>query len=163
MCNCNNKILNTKKLYIKIKELKTKNKKIVFTNGCFDLLHIGHICLFKKAKKLGDILIVAINSDKSLKHIKGNCRPIIKDVYRARILASLIYIDYVTVFNEYTPKKILKKINPNILIKGNEYKTSDIIGREYARKIYKFNMIKNISTTKIIKSIITKYKQTKSI
>jgi D-beta-D-heptose 7-phosphate kinase/D-beta-D-heptose 1-phosphate adenosyltransferase len=158
MCNYNNKILNKKKLYIKIKELKIKNKKIVFTNGCFDLLHIGHIYLFKKAKHLGDVLVVAINSDKSLKHIKGNNRPITKDIYRAKILVSLIYIDYVIIFNEYTPKNILKKIKPDILIKGDEYKTSNIIGKEYAKKIYRLNMIKNISTTKIIKSIIDKYK-----
>ncbi|MDR2425735.1 MAG: adenylyltransferase/cytidyltransferase family protein [Endomicrobium sp.] len=138
-------------------ELKKQGKKIVFTNGCFDLVHLGHTSLFEKAKTLGDVLIVAINSDKSLAKLKGSKRPLVCEKDRAKLLLALKPVDYVVVFSEDTPKEILNKLKPDILVKGGDYKLENIAGREYAKKVYRYPLVKGKSTTNLINLIVKRY------
>ncbi|MDR3243800.1 MAG: adenylyltransferase/cytidyltransferase family protein [Elusimicrobiota bacterium] len=152
-----NRALTKKEADILCKKLKKEGKKIVFTNGCFDLLHLGHISLFQKAKSLGDFLIAAINSDKSLKSLKGSKRPLVRQNDRAKILLSLKAIDAVIVFGEQTPYELLKLLKPDILVKGADYKIKDIIGAEFVKKVYRFPFIKDRSTTNLINLIIERY------
>ncbi|HAM38803.1 MAG TPA: D-glycero-beta-D-manno-heptose 1-phosphate adenylyltransferase [Elusimicrobia bacterium] len=134
-------------------KLKNSGRKIVFTNGCFDILHIGHIKLLKKAKSFGDILILGLNSDSSVKTIKGNSRPIIPDKERAEILGSLCMVDYIVKFSESTPYELIKKIKPNILVKGSDWKSGEIIGSEFAKKVVRIPLLKGHSTTDIIQKL----------
>lgn len=140
-----------------LSKLKKQNKTIVFTNGCFDLLHLGHVRLFQTAKSLGDVLVVAINSDKSLKRLKGPNRPLVGQKARAQFLSALEPIDFVTIFGEDTPKEILRELEPDILVKGGDYKTSEIVGREYVKKVVRFPILKGQSTTGLIKKIVERY------
>lgn len=153
----NNKICSTCEIIKVVEKLKKENKKIVFTNGCFDLLHIGHVSLFQKAKTLGDVLIVAINSDASLAQLKGPKRPLVPQTDRTQILAALSYIDYVVVFNEQTPCELLSKLKPDILVKGGDYKIEDIVGKEFVKEVYRYPLVEGKSTTKLIKLIIERY------
>jgi glycerol-3-phosphate cytidylyltransferase len=143
-----------------IDKLKSENKTIIFTNGCFDILHSGHINYLARAKELGDILIVAVNSDASVKRLKGKERPINNLNDRMFLLASLCFIDYVTFFEEDTPNEIIKKIQPNIHVKGGDYKIEELPEKEiiesYGGKIVILPFIKGYSTT----SLISKMKST---
>jgi len=114
--------------YSSINKLKTNRKKIVFTNGCFDLLHVGHIRYLSQAKKLGDFLIVGLNSDRSVKMLKGNDRPINSFEDRATLLSALKSVDLVIMFEEQTPENLIKEIVPDILVKGGDYKIEEIVG-----------------------------------
>ena len=116
------------------KKLKEEGKKVVFTNGCFDILHAGHVDYLSKAKSEGDILIVALNSDNSVKRIKGLSRPIINENERAFILNSLEAVDYVTLFDEDTPEEIINQLIPDVLVKGADWSIENIIGREIVEK-----------------------------
>ncbi|MDR2645257.1 MAG: adenylyltransferase/cytidyltransferase family protein [Endomicrobium sp.] len=149
--------LTRKEMKSEVARLQKAGKKVVFTNGCFDLLHLGHVSLFKKAKSMGDVLIVAINSDKSLRCLKGPKRPLVGEKDRAKLLLSLKPVDYVIVFNEHTPKEILSEIRPDILVKGGDYKLSEIIGREFVKKVYRFPFVKGKSTTNLINLIMERY------
>lgn len=144
-----------------IKSLKREGKKIVFTNGCFDIIHPGHIKLLKKAKSLGDILIVGLNKDKSISKLKGKNRPIMKEKYRAEILASFEMVDFVVLFGEETPEKLIKEIKPLILVKGADYKNKKVVEKEivekYGGKIVFCPLVKNCSTSLIIKKIKEKF------
>ena len=111
-----------------IKNIKHKRKKIVFTNGCFDLLHVGHIRYLNQAKKLGDFLIIGLNSDKSVKEIKGENRPINSFKDRAILLTALNSVDLVIMFEEQTPENLIKDIIPDVLVKGGDYDIKDIVG-----------------------------------
>ena len=153
----NQKICSRKKITEVVKKLKQQKKKIVFTNGCFDLLHIGHVSLFQKAKTLGDVLIVAINSDKSLAGLKGPKRPLVPQTDRTKLLAALSCIDYVVVFGEQTPYELLSKLKPDILVKGGDYKIQDIVGREFVKKVYSYPLVEGKSTTNLIKLIVQRY------
>jgi len=133
--------------------LKKKGKRIVFTNGCFDLLHPGHLKSFADAKRHGDILVVAINSDKSVKKIKGPTRPVIDEKGRAAMVAALEIVDYVTIFSEETPYELIKLLRPNILAKGGDWKLDQIIGREFVDKVVRIVLKPGFSTTNIIKKI----------
>jgi len=152
-----NKISNLNSLKNKIIKLKIKKKIIVMTNGCFDILHAGHVKLLKESKNLGDILIVAVNSDKSIKINKGSRRPfnILND--RLMVLNSISYVEYIITFNSKTPEKLYKSIMPNILTKGDEYKSKNVIGSKYVLqnngKIIFIGMKKNRSTTSILNKI----------
>ncbi|MDR1195302.1 MAG: adenylyltransferase/cytidyltransferase family protein [Endomicrobium sp.] len=146
-----------KEMQKEIAKLKKQGKKIVFTNGCFDLVHLGHTSLFEKAKTLGDILIVAINSDKSMSRLKGPKRPLVCEKDRAKLLLALKPVDYVVVFGEDTPKEILSELTPDILVKGGDYKLQDIIGREYVKKVYRYPFVKGKSTTNLIDLIVKRY------
>jgi D-beta-D-heptose 7-phosphate kinase/D-beta-D-heptose 1-phosphate adenosyltransferase len=149
--------LTRKEMKSEIARLQKAGKKIVFTNGCFDLLHLGHVTLFKKAKSMGDILIVAINSDKSLRCLKSLKRPLVGEKDRAKLLLSLKPVDYVIVFNEHTPKEILKELCPDILVKGANYKLSEIIGKKFVKKVYRVPFVKGKSTTTLINLIVKRY------
>jgi D-beta-D-heptose 7-phosphate kinase/D-beta-D-heptose 1-phosphate adenosyltransferase len=153
----NKKICSIKQLVEIIKHLKAKKKKIVFTNGCFDLIHIGHVSLFQKAKTLGDVLIVAINSDKSLANLKGPKRPLVPQKDRTKLLAAITAIDYVVVFNEQTPFELLSKLKPDVLVKGGDYKIEDIVGREFVKKVYRYPLVEGKSTSNLIKLIVERY------
>jgi D-beta-D-heptose 7-phosphate kinase/D-beta-D-heptose 1-phosphate adenosyltransferase len=149
--------LTRKEMKFEVVKLQKAGKKIAFTNGCFDLLHLGHVSLFKKAKSMGDVLIVAINSDKSLRCLKGPKRPLVGQKDRAKLLLSLKPVDYVVVFNEHTPKEILSELRPDILIKGGDYKLSEIVGIEFVKKVYRFPFVKAKSTTNLINLIVERY------
>ncbi|MCK5547442.1 MAG: D-glycero-beta-D-manno-heptose 1-phosphate adenylyltransferase, partial [Thermoplasmata archaeon] len=123
-------ILDRTELVEKVNELKRRGLKIVFTNGCFDLIHAGHVFLFKEARKMGDILIVALNSDSSIRNLKGVSRPVFKESDRCQIIASIRYVDFVTVFSEPTPTELLEKLLPDVLVKGGDYDHDGIVGHE---------------------------------
>ena len=126
-----NNVLKNSSLDIFFSKIRSENKKIVFTNGCFDIIHPGHIHVLSQAKLLGDILVVGLNSDKSVKNLKGKERPLVNESDRAKILLSIKYVDYVTIFDESTPKDIIKKIKPDTLVKGGDYKVNDIVGSKF--------------------------------
>ena len=136
--------------------LRQKGQKIIFTNGCFDILHAGHVKYLEAAKDLGDKLIVGINSDQSVKKLKGKNRPLNKLEHRAKVLASLRCVDAVVVFGDITPIKLISAVKPNILVKGGDYKIKEIVGYEevikFGGKVLTIPLVKGISTTKIIQT-----------
>ena len=140
------------------KSLRQKGQKIIFTNGCFDILHAGHIEYLEAARELGDKLIVGINSDKSVKNLKGKNRPLNKLEHRAKVLASLKCVDAVVVFGDKTPIKLILAVKPDILVKGGDYKINEIVGYEEVvksgGKVMTIPLVKGISTTKIIEKMI---------
>lgn len=142
----------------KIKSL-SKNKDIVFTNGCFDILHSAHIKLLKFSKKQGNILIVGLNSDNSIKRLKGSMRPINNIHERSTILAQFDFVDYIIIFDADTPLNLLKNLNPGVLVKGGDYKKEQIIGAEYADNVVLFNFIENKSSSLVIKKICQQEQQ----
>jgi rfaE bifunctional protein nucleotidyltransferase chain/domain len=149
-------IIKINNLLEKIKLFRKNGKKIVFTNGCFDIIHNGHIRVFKKCRSLGDIVIVGLNSDSSVRRLKGPKRPINNQKDRAEVVDSIRYVDYVVIFNELTPYKIIKMIKPDFLVKGGDYKKDEVVGREFAGKVVIVKMLKGRSTTKIIEKILDK-------
>lgn len=136
---------------------KNKIKKIIFTNGCFDILHAGHVNLIKSIKKKfkDDYLVIGLNSDRSVKKIKGENKPINSQKNRKLILESLKYVDKVIIFNELTPLNLIKKIKPDIIVKGADYKKKDIVGLEIVgiKNVYTFKIYEELSTSKIIKKL----------
>lgn len=140
---------------------RANKKKIVFTNGCFDILHIGHISYLKTAKELGDILIVGINSDRSVKLLKGSNRPIINENERAAIVSSLYFVDYVIIFDESRPNNLINMIRPDIHVKGGDYKAESLpeypIVTSYGGKVVICPYINNRSTSEIIKTILARF------
>ena len=141
--------------------LRKEGKKVVFTNGCFDLIHRGHIEYLSKAKALGDVLVVGVNTDASTRRIKGDKRPIVSEIDRAFIVANLFPVDYVSLFGEDTPLEIIKAIVPDILVKGGDWKTDDIIGKEIVEQaggiVSTIEFVPDRSTTSIIERIIKAY------
>lgn len=160
-----NKIKKISELKNIVKTHKEKEKKVVFTNGCFDLLHIGHIRYLYKAKEFGSILIVALNSDKSVKNLKGENRPIINEKERAELLSALEMIDYITIFDDLTCKNILKKLKPDIYVKGGDYTRETLpewpVVAEYGGKVKLVDEIKGQSTTSLISKIAQMYNEQK--
>ncbi|MEA3506279.1 MAG: adenylyltransferase/cytidyltransferase family protein [Elusimicrobiota bacterium] len=130
-----------------------EGKKIVFTNGCFDILHAGHIHILKEAARLGDILVVGLNDDSSVREIKGPNRPVIDRHSRAELVNALEMVDYVVFFSEPTPEKLIKEIKPDILVKGGEYGEGEIVGEDIAEKTVRIKMKPGLSTTSIIEKI----------
>ncbi len=154
-------ILNRKKLIRIIKKIKKSGKKIVFTNGCFDIIHTGHINLLNAAKKFGDVLILGLNSDSSVRRLKGKNRPIVPQHERAEIMSALSAVDIVTIFYEDDPYNIIKDIKPDVLVKGGDWPLDKIIGadivKSYGGKVKNIKYIKGQSTTNIIKKILKNY------
>ncbi len=144
------------------KQLKQQNKKVVFTNGCFDLIHSGHVDYLVKAKEMGDILILALNSDSSIRNIKGDKRPILKQDERAFIVSNLKPVDYVTFFEEDTPAEIINELIPDVLVKGADWEIDNIVGREIVEtnggEVKTIKFVNNQSTSNIIKIIKERYK-----
>jgi len=151
------KVINRKEAKRIVEKLKKEGKKIVFTNGCFDILHPGHIKLLREAKEKGNCLIVGLNSDKSIKKIKGEKRPILKENARAKILSAIEYVDFIVFFDEKTPYRLIKYLRPNFLVKGADWKREDIIGKEFVERVYRVTLLKNFSTTGIINHILKKF------
>ena len=143
------------------KIIKSQNKKVVFTNGVFDILHSGHVDYLNKAKSLGDILIIGLNSDLSVKKIKGDKRPIVLEEERAFLLCNLKAVDYVTLFNEETPAKLIEKLIPDILVKGADWSIDKIVGAdlvlENGGQVKAIEFVNNQSTSKIIQTILSRY------
>ncbi|MDD4141572.1 MAG: D-glycero-beta-D-manno-heptose 1-phosphate adenylyltransferase [Bacteroidales bacterium] len=136
-----------------------KGKKVVFTNGCFDILHVGHVEYLSKAKTLGEVLVVGLNSDASVKRLKGDDRPINNQNARATVLLALRCVDYVVFFDEDTPQKLIEAINPDVLVKGGDYRREDIVGADFVEnnggKVVIVPLVKGYSTTNIIDSLNT--------
>jgi len=156
--------VNTKKKIIKLESLKSrlrflraKGKKIAFTNGCFDILHFGHVSYLESAKKNNRILVIGLNSDSSIRKIKGPNRPIIAETRRASLLAALECVDFVTIFHEETPLRVIEALKPDILIKGADWKGKEVIGGDLVKrlggKVEYISYIPGCSTTKIIEKI----------
>lgn len=148
----NPKIVTKTRLKNILQKYRNK-KKVVFTNGCFDLLHIGHVKYLQEAKRLGDILVVALNTDNSVRRLKGGIRPIMPQKDRQEILASLECVDYVVLFNELTPAKIIRFLKPDILVKGADYRIDEIVGKDLVRTVKTIPLVKGRSTSDIIKKI----------
>lgn len=147
------KIFNREKLKNMISVWNFQDKKIVFTNGCFDILHLGHIDYLSKAKDEGNILIIGLNTDNSVSRIKGKNRPITDENSRAKILASLQFVDGVVLFDEDTPYELIKLIQPDVLVKGSDYKPEDIVGYDIVKakngKVVTIVFLEGYSTTAI--------------
>lgn len=150
--------LELKELKKTIQDLKTQGKKIVFTNGCFDLIHLGHVRYLKEAKKLGDVLIVGLNSDRSVKKIKGELRPIIPEKERAEIVDSLKPVDYVVIFSENDPNDLIENIKPDIHAKGGDYKIEELpeskLMESFGGKTIVLSDVEGKSTTTLIEKIL---------
>ncbi|HXI09987.1 MAG TPA: D-glycero-beta-D-manno-heptose 1-phosphate adenylyltransferase [Thermodesulfobacteriota bacterium] len=153
------KVTSLRRLTEDLKTARKRGKKVVFTNGCFDIIHAGHVRYLKKARSLGDMLVVGLNSDSSVKAIKGESRPIVPQNERAEVLSALSSVDRVVIFNETTPEKLIKAIRPDILAKGADWAAKDIVGadivRENGGKVSRITLVKGRSTTNIIKKILT--------
>lgn len=155
------KILKLPTLLKKLPTLRRQRKTIAFTNGCFDLMHIGHVRYLEKASRGNRILIVGLNSDKSMRSIKGHHRPIIGQKSRAAVLAALESVDFVVIFDEDTPFKTIAAIKPDILIKGADYKGKSVVGEDLVKRKEFVKFIKGFSTSNIIEKIIKSEKKSK--
>jgi rfaE bifunctional protein nucleotidyltransferase chain/domain len=145
-----------------VDRLKREGKKVVFTNGCFDILHAGHTRYLREARKLGDALILALNSDSSVRSIKGPMRPIVPEAERAEVVAALASVDYVTVFDELTPLELIEFLRPDVIVKGGDWAEKDIVGAETVRKwggrVAIMPEIEGASTTNIIDKVLQVYR-----
>jgi rfaE bifunctional protein nucleotidyltransferase chain/domain len=152
-----NKIISFDNIQKQVLKWREENKKIVFTNGCFDIIHRGHVDYLSKAKDLGDILIIGLNTDQSVRNIKGNTRPIQDENSRAIILASMQFVDAIVFFSEPTPYTLIKEIQPDILVKGADYKKEDIVGYDIVSQrggtVETIEFIEGYSTSNIERKI----------
>jgi D-beta-D-heptose 7-phosphate kinase/D-beta-D-heptose 1-phosphate adenosyltransferase len=146
-----------------IRDLKVKGKRIVFTNGCFDLLHIGHIRYLEKAKSLGDILVVGVNSDRSVRNLKGPPRPILPEGERAEVLSSLECVNYVTIFDEPTPLELISSLLPHVLVKGGDWTKEATVGKEVVEgaggEVVILPFVEGSSTSQLIETILKRYEK----
>lgn len=152
------KILTRDVLKEKIDELRQKGRKIAFTNGCFDILHVGHVRYLKEARKCADVLVLALNSDSSVRALKGSTRPLVPEAERAEVLAALECVDFITIFSETTPLELICYLKPDILIKGGDWPEDQVVGRNeikqwggYVRLIPE---VAGKSTTNIVEKIL---------
>ena len=154
-------VLDISQLSSIVNSLKQAGKRIVFTNGCFDIIHVGHVRYLKEARSLGDVLVVGLNSDESVRAIKGMNRPIVPQGERAEVLSSLRDVDYVVIFNEPDPYNTIAALRPDILVKGGDWSIENIIGRDIVEscggKVCTIPFIEGASSSRIIEDIINKY------
>ncbi|MGZ3494235.1 MAG: D-glycero-beta-D-manno-heptose 1-phosphate adenylyltransferase [Thermodesulfobacteriota bacterium] len=157
------KIKERKELLRIIKNLKAKGKRVVFTNGCFDLLHLGHVRYLEEAKALGDVLVVGVNSDSSVRKLKGPKRPILPEEERTEILSGLGCVDYITIFNEADPLKLITSLKPNLLVKGGDWTREQIVGREVVERsggeLVIIPFVQGASTSNVIDTILKRFQQ----
>jgi len=155
------KILKLSDLLQVIKGLRKAGKRIVFTNGCFDILHVGHVRYLTAARSKGDALVLGLNSDASVKSIKPDNRPIVSQDQRAEVLAGLACVDYITIFDEPDPLALIQTIKPDVLIKGADWEKAEIIGsnvvRSYGGSVVRIEIVPGISTSGIIQRILERY------
>lgn len=146
-----------------VEKLKQEGKRIVFTNGCFDIIHLGHVTYLKKAREYGDILIVGLNSDESVKDIKGDKRPVVPQEERAEVLSSIRYVDFVVIFPEPDPYNTIEAIKPDVLVKGGDWDIENIIGRDIVESrggtVCNIPYIEGSSSTNIINVILKRFKR----
>lgn len=159
------KILDRQILKEKLDALRKEGKKIAFTNGCFDILHVGHVRYLREAKKTADVLVLALNSDFSVRSIKGEKRPLVNEEERAEILAALEFIDFVTIFEELTPQELIVYLKPDVLIKGGDWPEDKVVGRDDVKKwggrVVLIPEVKGKSTTNIVEKIKEVYNANK--
>ncbi len=157
----NPKIRTVRAIKSKIARLKAQGKKVVFTNGCFDILHVGHVRYLKRAKKEGDILVVGLNTDHSVRQIKGEKRPIIPQRERAEVLSALEFVDFIVLFDEPDPFRLIEMIRPNVLVKGADWPKNKIIGGDLVEKgggrVVRVPLVTGASSTGVIEKIIKVY------
>lgn len=157
------KILSLKDLLVQRDRLRQESKRAVFTNGCFDLLHPGHIDTLSRARQMGDVLIVGINSDRSIRELKGPLRPILTQDERTRLLSGLDSVDYVTVFDENTPRRLIAALLPDVLVKGGDWTVETIVGRQEVEaaggRVVPLPYLEGQSSTAIIERILHRYGQ----
>ena len=155
------KIMDSQALADRLEDLRSAGKRVVFTNGCFDILHIGHVRYLSAAKKEGDLLVVGLNSDQSVRLIKGKRRPIVQQDQRLGIIASLQVVDYVTLFDEPDPLKLIQLLKPTILVKGADWSADEIIGADFVKasggRVVRVSLVQEASTSRIIERIIKNY------
>lgn len=158
MSSSNSKLQPLAALGRMAQQKRKAGKKIVFTNGCFDILHAGHVRYLKQAKSLGDILVVALNTDASVKKLKGPKRPICSQSERAEVLSALESVDYITFFGESTPIKVIRAVKPHLLVKGGDWKKTSIVGwdfvESYGGKVKSLQFVKGKSTTNLIEKLL---------
>jgi D-beta-D-heptose 7-phosphate kinase/D-beta-D-heptose 1-phosphate adenosyltransferase len=144
-----------------VRSLKKRGKKIVFTNGCFDLIHYGHVSYLEKAKSFGDYLVIGLNTDNSVRRLKGPGRPLVPECDRAQVLAALEAVDFVVLFGDETPQRLISEVRPHILVKGSDYKVKDIVGNDIVKaaggRVVRIPLAKGRSTTSLIHKIINVY------
>jgi rfaE bifunctional protein nucleotidyltransferase chain/domain len=155
------KIINREALKKKLQALKKRGKKIVFTNGCFDFLHVGHVRYLKAAKAQGDVLVVGLNSDGSVRQIKGPRRPVVPEDERAEILASLACVDFVTLFDEPDPAMTIRFLMPDVLVKGADWAKDAIVGRDIVEgaggQVVRIPLTEGVSTSRLIEKILADF------
>jgi D-glycero-beta-D-manno-heptose 1-phosphate adenylyltransferase len=155
--NSTDKIFSLPKLLDQLQVWRSQGQKIVFTNGCFDLLHLGHVDYLEKARQLGDKLVLGLNTDRSISSIKGPNRPLQDEMSRARVMASLLFVDAVVLFDSETPLELIKAVKPDILVKGDDYSIEQIVGHEVVQQaggeVKTVPLVTGYSTTNIVKKI----------
>jgi len=157
------RVVSREKLQKILDRLKGQGSRIVFTNGCFDILHAGHVQYLAEARNCGDLLVVGLNSDRSVRSIKGDARPVVHEEDRAFVLASLKMVDYVTIFNEDTPLQLIEYLRPHVIVKGGDWTEDSVVGRETVMKdggiVKIIPLMEGRSTTNLIEKIMTAYKK----
>jgi rfaE bifunctional protein nucleotidyltransferase chain/domain len=155
------KIVTAGKLISSLDKARRAGQKIVYTNGCFDILHVGHVRYLAAARSEGDLLVVGLNSDASVRSIKGDRRPLVNQDQRAEVLASLVYVDYVVIFDEPDPLRMIQTLKPDILVKGADWEEENIVGAEFVKsiggKIIRAKLVPEVSTTRIIDRIVRRF------
>ncbi|HUL98571.1 MAG TPA: D-glycero-beta-D-manno-heptose 1-phosphate adenylyltransferase [Mycobacterium sp.] len=151
-------MLSRAALAARVADARLHGVRIVLTNGCFDLLHVGHLHLLQRARALGDILVVAINDDASVKRLKGQSRPLMPEVQRAEMLAALRFVDYVTLFSESTPLRLIQVVRPDVLVKGGDYTPDQVVGRDvverHGGRVEIVPLLPGLSTSALVDAII---------
>ena len=151
------KILSIDEMRLERARLRAEDKRLVFTNGCFDILHVGHVRYLQRARELGDALLVAINSDRSVRELKGAGRPVMNEQERAELLAALSAVDYVTIFDDISPRSLIAELLPDVLVKGGDYNLDEIHGREEVERaggrVLSLPFIEGASTSSLIERI----------
>ena len=151
------KILSREETKKQVEQWQSEGKKIVFTNGCFDIVHLGHIDYLEKARNLGDKLVLGLNTDASVQRLKGETRPVVNEYARARMMSAMSFIDAVTLFDEETPKELIETLYPNILVKGDDYSVENIVGADFVMahggEVKTISLVKGYSTSAIIQKI----------
>ncbi len=152
-----NKIVSLEEAIKRTEDWQREGKKIVFTNGCFDIVHLGHIDYLEKARSLGDKLVLGLNTDASVKRLKGETRPVVNEYARSRMMAAFEFVDAVILFDEPTPLEVIQKIQPNILVKGDDYVVETIVGADFVigkgGEVKTIPLVRGYSTTSLIEKI----------
>jgi D-beta-D-heptose 7-phosphate kinase/D-beta-D-heptose 1-phosphate adenosyltransferase len=151
------KIMTSARLAALLARRRAEGDRVVFTNGVYDLLHAGHVTLLQKARKLGDCLVVGLNSDASVRRYKGPKRPLASQADRLKVLAALQSVDYVTLFDEDTPWELIKRLKPTILVKGGDYSAHQIVGRDLVKRVVRIPLVKGRSSTDLIRKVLKAY------